>query len=613
MRRRIIASLMAFLLLGSFLLSPVQVNRSLAGMEKADYLGEYEGQELLRGTGIVLFGENGTPGSVHYFYSDAYFADPSKTYDKHLSSYAMTLSAASGADANVAKILGECGFKDVETNDDYQETKTDAAGIIIGNKTINVGGKEQTVVPVVIRSRNYGAEWGNNFYLGNEGDCKGFSIAADEVEKDIDAYLKAKGLDASKTKFLITGHSRGAGLTEILAKNLTDKYSADQVYGYSFAPPRAVLEKERKAVYENIHTVINKKDLFLYFPMEDLGFGFYGKTEDMTGFASLDKVNEQLKKIKSEVVLTDTFDLYSLELYSLFSSMQSGSSLTELMTKKLKKQTKVKMKQEDFIQNSVDVVKRTVFKDRKHYSEDVIEGAVTTEEAIRTLIEVLCDETSKEGFFNQMMDSFKQTNLSTGEMLMLFIPMLSGLDNSMYKEDHQAYYDKLWSIVKPSFKENLSEASYGKIKKIWPTVINFVCELIPGVVNDTELAKKKLSFDIVLGTWIKNAGKIVGYHFGETTLGYMRAADDFYEREDEKAKERPETTTETGEMINAPTTGSSIPSEINGGTVALGVTAGVAGGFIAGLLCMYAINRRRMEALTERDRESDAGPDDQES
>ena len=114
MRRRIIASLMAFLLLGSFLLSPVQVNRSLAGMEKADYLGEYEGQELLRGTGIVLFGVNGTPGSVHYFYSDAYFADPSKTYDKHLSSYAMTLSAASGADANVAKILGECGFKDVE-------------------------------------------------------------------------------------------------------------------------------------------------------------------------------------------------------------------------------------------------------------------------------------------------------------------------------------------------------------------------------------------------------------------------------------------------------------------------------------------------------------------
>ena len=334
--------------------------------------------------------------------------------------------------------------------------------------------------------------------------------------------------------------------------------------------------------------------------MEDLGFGFYGKTEDMTGFASKDKVNEQLKKMGSEVVLTDTFDIYSLELYTMMSAMQTGASLSELVKgNAVKKKSKPKMTQEEFIQSSVDAVKRAVFKDREHYAGDVIEGAVTTEEAIRTLIEVLNDETAKEGFFDQMADSFKDSNLSSGEMLMLFIPMLSGLDISMYKNDHQAYYDKLWDIVDPAFKKNMSEASYKKIKKIWPTVVNFMCELIPGVVNDKELSKKNLSFDVVLGTWIKNAGKIVEYHFGETTLGYLRAADDFYDREDEKAKERPKEETDASDE-KAPLTGSMYAEGVNGGLIAIWVSAGVAGGFIAGLLCMYALNQRRRENLEQR-------------
>ncbi len=633
MKRRIMACVMAILLLGTILLSPAQAERSLAGMEKPDYLGEYEGQELIRGSGIVLFGASGIPKSVHYFYSDAYFAGSSKTYDNHLSSFAMNLSGASGVDANVAKILGECGFADVEANDAYQKDTMDGAGTIFGHKTIKIDGQEQTVVVAVIRSRNYGAEWGNNFLVGTEGDAKGFSTAADYVEKDLDAYITNKKLDATKTKYLITGHSRGAAVTDILARNLTDKYSADQVYGYCFAGPRAVLESNRKSVYENIHNVSNKKDLFLYFPMEDLGFGFNGKVEDMTGFASLDKVNEQLAKMGSEVKLDNEFDMYALDIFTLFTAMQSKGDLAKKDVKSvenkdlekgdvvengkvvsglydkimesnaIKKKSKLKMTQEEFIQNTVDAIERSVFKSRKHYSGEVIEGAVTIEEAIRTLVDVYCVESSQEGFFKLMLDSFKGVSLSSGEMMLLFLPMLGGLDQSQYSDDHQAYYDKLWSIVDPALKTNMSKDGYAKIKKIWPTMVNFVCELVPGVMNDKKLADKKLTFDVLLGTWFKNAEKIVEYHYGETSLAYVRAADDFYEREDEKPQERPEVETEKAGDASAPVVGSVSVENGDGGVIAIAAMAGVVGGFIAGLLCMYALNQRRKEALEAREKE----------
>lgn len=117
----------------------------------------------------------------------------------------------------------------------------DNVGFAFGRSTLP-NGKKLVVVSVrgsvgAITSRS--SDWKSNFNLGEVAPGtyyhSGFKSAADKVMNELDGY--SDGFDKD-TVYVVTGHSRGAAVANIVSKLLVDKgISQDNVFDYNFACP----------------------------------------------------------------------------------------------------------------------------------------------------------------------------------------------------------------------------------------------------------------------------------------------------------------------------------------------------------------------------------------
>mgnify|MGYP002709100909 FL=1 len=154
----------------------------------------------------------------------------------------------------VDHFLRKHGMKDVvtyklaEKYDDQHITD-----VVFGHHRVKYNGQIKEIIAVVIRGTNGTVEeWSSNFDVGCDSifdgnglipkneDWKikenhmGFDIAATRVIKLLDEYLsQAENLDQSAKKTLwITGHSRGAGIANIVGARLDEDY---ETFVYTFA------------------------------------------------------------------------------------------------------------------------------------------------------------------------------------------------------------------------------------------------------------------------------------------------------------------------------------------------------------------------------------------
>ena len=183
------------------------------------------------------------------------FGQSATVYNPELAYMLMTL--ASGAYYKQCSIRNydALGFSHETYNyylakDDTRYGK-DSVAYTIGEK--EVGGKK--IVLVTIRG-SYGdkdgedgnkepdlnaPDWKRNFNLGNaETDVtwhRGFGTAASEVLESLqDRY--GKKLSADNTIYVVTGHSRGAAVANLVSVLISDNgVSKDNVYDYNFACP----------------------------------------------------------------------------------------------------------------------------------------------------------------------------------------------------------------------------------------------------------------------------------------------------------------------------------------------------------------------------------------
>ena len=139
----------------------------------------------------------------------------------------------------------------------------------------NIDGKR--VIFIVLRSTVGYEEWQSNFDFGEKsGDLHGgFNTAARGVIKNLDTYIGNGSLsDGDNLRFIITGHSRGAGVGNIVAALLSDKYGAEKVSAYTFAAPQ-LTNRENADSYSNIFNFIMPNDFItrgVYFD----GWGRFG-------------------------------------------------------------------------------------------------------------------------------------------------------------------------------------------------------------------------------------------------------------------------------------------------------------------------------------------------
>lgn len=261
-----------------------------------------------------------------YYYSDGYFMESPSNYNEHLATFSYELARAAfnssiSADENgndrgytlqgchMKQMLSDLGVaeEDIYLSDSFfVKPSADSIACGIGSKKLkNADGTDSdlTLVMVGVRGGGYGSEWASNVTLGASADGKGehagFAASADTLLGEVETYLKERGLDAEasqgKVRFLVTGHSRGAAVANLLSKRLIDSYEDPSmvgddhvVFGYTFEAPQggnaAQIREDRS--YSGIHNSLLSGDVVPYVAMVSMNFQRYGVDHYLDGSAA---------------------------------------------------------------------------------------------------------------------------------------------------------------------------------------------------------------------------------------------------------------------------------------------------------------------------------------
>ncbi|SDB59759.1 Lipase (class 3) [Ruminococcaceae bacterium FB2012] len=229
-----------------------------------------------------------------FTYSDYFFdADP-KAYNPSLATMSCIMTEASstykeGSDYSkgaqtITDILGKIGFGNIFVNADYKAKPTaDSIGCVIASKKAVLGGKDSYIVSVTVRSAEYEKEWVSNVTLGTKGEAKGFSDSASKLKKYVDEYisshkeLKNAAADG-RAAIWFQGFSRGGAVANLTAKRCIDEYTGTPVFAYCIAAPQGGISSEERSDrdYRSIHNVINVNDIVPYVGPSYMGFKRYG-------------------------------------------------------------------------------------------------------------------------------------------------------------------------------------------------------------------------------------------------------------------------------------------------------------------------------------------------
>ena len=176
---------------------------------------------------------------------------------------------------------------------DYAYDKDDVTQFVVGHRSFIYNGKPCEVIIVSVRGTNEtNAEWSSNFDVGadsknyydmvgydhpdwkNKLNHKGFDVAANRVYDKLSEYIGEYVDKNSQVSVLVTGHSRGAAIANILGQMFTDNTDY-KTFAYTFAAPNNTTATNT-ASYKNIFNIVNSDDIITYLPLAEWGFTKYG-------------------------------------------------------------------------------------------------------------------------------------------------------------------------------------------------------------------------------------------------------------------------------------------------------------------------------------------------
>lgn len=232
------------------------------------------------GTGI----EDTPVAEVEISWDDAWFAEDAGVYRHELALSSMALSGAAYVRESkvpgIQDALGALGFENIQSYH-YQftlEPGDQVAYTFALKKVDDSAGTPVWLAAVVVRGTGEYTEWASNLNVGKEADHEGFAKAAQELLNNLEQYLGKVGItEKDPIKFLITGHSRGGAVANLLAARLPGEGWAEKeaVYGYTFAAPAVSVDAAEEG-YGNIFNIINGDDLVPMVPLSAWGYRRYG-------------------------------------------------------------------------------------------------------------------------------------------------------------------------------------------------------------------------------------------------------------------------------------------------------------------------------------------------
>ena len=325
-----------------------------AAFVPAVYAAEPE-DALMKGTFTMTTFDGFDPGEQTFYYSDSYFSSSGKKSNEHLQQtfyYSDSYFSSSGKKSNehlrtmsaalvfplrgisdtpaetFAASLSDIGFQDI-TAYDMDHTSLDTMGVILAHKSVH--GKE--VVAVALRGDGYDHEMAANLISGTEGDIKAFADAEALVESRVSEYIAGHGITSAK--YWVTGYSRSGAVANLFGRELNktpERFytSADDIYVYTF---EAAIGSADDTVYENIHNIIDRRDLVTYvYPGE---WGLYSNgVAEYIGTAD-DKIMLKKFDLLSENHIADYQEMYLVDYLNELTSFLSQNLSRETFAEKL--------------------------------------------------------------------------------------------------------------------------------------------------------------------------------------------------------------------------------------------------------------------------------------
>lgn len=179
---------------------------------------------------------------------------------------------------------------DNSENITFTTDSDDGTTIIIGHRYTKIDSAPYDIYVVVIRGSTGAAEWQSNFDVGCDSpeyiektgehpewterdNHKGFDVVANRVRDLLDSYAAQHKNNGATPTFLITGHSRGAGIANILGSKLEN--AGISSCAYTYASPCTTTAPDKYAS-TTVFNIINSNDFVTALPLKELGFSHYG-------------------------------------------------------------------------------------------------------------------------------------------------------------------------------------------------------------------------------------------------------------------------------------------------------------------------------------------------
>jgi len=255
----------------------------------------------------------GVQNEIAFVWDDAWLLDDARQYHQRLAGPLAALAASTYGyrlDMDV-RTFAELDFQKDQLvrrygrDLDYADPAygKDQTGYTIGHRRAVLDGRVADILLVAVRGTFGRVEWVSNFNVCNTwGHAahadpsqipvhhEGFARATGALYARLLAFARERGVDFARAKVIVTGHSRGGSVANLLGARLDNEAGdASSPFGallrrnlfvYTFATPNVVLSRgidAQAARYDNIFNVVNPEDMVSRVPIARWNAARYGR------------------------------------------------------------------------------------------------------------------------------------------------------------------------------------------------------------------------------------------------------------------------------------------------------------------------------------------------